>query len=1577
MKFTTITRQREERDKCILSNLQKFKKLCKKKNDNFLSFAEKLVSKYSIKFLQDNETKTLYEHVYLLYKQFIQNLNKELFVNVSCDISTHTKEKQNRFVIKVLLEDRPFVVDSLRNYFHSKQNLNIIQLTHPVLFVEKQEKNIKILLNKKHGCQKYNYVIVLVSSSHVTELDTKILQEEIYDVLSRLIAATNDFHAMQNTLRSLKDSDTFFTQDQQRDNERRQLYEWIASDNMILLGINSISSQKICKKKLTWNDFDNNLGVFSYLAKIQNLDFVEEIEQYLPIFKNNSLSVSFAESRYSSKIHVTDKLIYIFGKKVYKNTDKITFFCLAGVFTRASELSDIMDIPLVRYKLNAIVKDIGLVENSHDFKHLKDLFNRFPKYECFRMEKEELRIFAYKSPFIWELCQVETSLYSIAEVNYARLVVYIPVENFDDREFKRVSQLMTKTTKQEAEKSYWFYYGNSVQCHFIYFKFDTNKISSTMLSNIELEVKQLIEEWQQILIYKLEKHFSHVVANKMKQRYSSAFNKFYQAANDTTQAIYDIENFNLVVDKSVEYVDVIALNEEKSIVVLYTYKIYHLSQILPNLQNLSLDVLQEIAYKVPLEGKIYHKYTYIVKHQQITIESHKYFKKHIQESILALFSKELANEKLNGLVTCAGFNYKQVNLFTALKKYMYQLGCSIDSNIFDCIILVNPKISYSILDYFTAKFTFEKKNRKTQIIQAEQAILVQIAKLKTLTEDGIFRNLYNFVQAMLRTNYYNINAREALAFKINCSEVDMMQNPKPMYEIFVYGVDMTGVHLRGGKIARGGLRFSDRKDDFRTEILGLMSAQMLKNTVIVPEGSKGGFIIDESFTTRKEMFQVVEKHYRRFVQSLLSITGNFIQGEVIPPKQVVRYDDNDPYLVVAADKGTAHLSDVANEISLAQNFWLGDAFASGGSIGYNHKEIGITAKGAWECIKIHFLELGIDIQNEDFSVVGIGDMGGDVFGNAMLLSHQIRLKGAFNHLHIFIDPYPPTDDSAWQERKRLFQTAGSSWVDYKTKLISKGGGVFKRNSKSITLTSSMKEFLQTKENSVSGEKLIRMLLSAKVDLLWNGGIGTYVKSKNQTQLDVGDPNNNSVRVNAADLKTKIVGEGGNLGFTQSARLEFALQGGKINADSIDNSAGVDMSDHEVNIKIMMERLIEKKKIKAGKERVKLLATLIDEVTAACLKNNQDQSYILSMSMQDSKENLSEYLDTIDFLVEEKIINPNKEKLLSKSALLEYGDGIPRPYLCSLLSYTKMFFFRKILNSNLPDNKFCEQYFLDYFPSSLSKKFSLLKHKHQLYREIITSRIINQQINQFGIPFLTLLQQWSDRPYDLILKTYIIADNIFYGKKIRKAIFTYYQGKNILTAYTHLRQLEVFLRKITLWLLLNLKEQAISFDLISKYQNLVITHYPKLSISNIVSQAELLQLLKTQQTSINPLEKIYLVDEQKLTKQLVEEIFQKTYRIFGLSIGDRLIKMKVVSSYGKQHVGLLLQNINSLKWKIYKQILKKYQKFLASPQEFFDFPANSLLQKIQLQEDFFTKNARETLHVAAVLIEEINNFLQKK
>lgn len=1568
--------QSQERKEVILQTIADIKKNNQKKagKKEFILFCEKVISEYSLTFLKHTNTHELYDYYQEIYQNFINNLEKKFFISVSRKTNLKNEEYSNKLTAEIIIKDRPFVVSSIQNYFYVKQYFNIVQLSHSIIPVIKKVNKFVLADDNDPHAQNFSYTMIMLNCSYTTEESMKQIKQEITKIIVSLIYVTDDFKSMQSRLNTIKQKFPK-KKDDTRSQERHQLYEWISSKNMTLLGLSSITKKELVEKNISWKNFNNNQGFFAFCDNSQDKKYLVEIKQILTSFQKSNLSVTFEESQYQSQLYSLDKLVYIFAKEQNKEENEV-YFCLVCLFTQASKKIDIMTVPLANYKLKKIIKEDNIYQDSYSYKHIRDFFNKFPKYECFRMENDEIRLLLSNSRFIWEIDKIDNSVYYLKEKNYARLVISIPIEQFGEVEFSKIHKDVSDIIKEKIGICYWFKFRNVIQCHFVFFLPPRHKdFNSHNLDNLNFQIRDIFEDWNQVLSFELDKSCSSSEASKNKARYQAVFNKYYQSTHNRKQVIQDINNLNFVLEQKKECVNLDTESEGESTIILYTNKVYHLSNILPELQNLSLNVIQEISYEFVIEERKFHKYTYHVTHQKIDVKQKNIFKKNIEEALLAILNNILADESLNGLVTKSAFNFKQANLFTALKKYMYQLKCNIENHILDSIILSKPELNNSLIEYFETKFNpAEIPNRKEKIAKYHETILLQITGLKTLTEDNIFRSFFNFINAMIRTNYYSKKIDEALAFKIDCSLVQMMQNPKPMYEIFVYGIDMTGIHLRGSKIARGGLRFSDRKDDFRTEILGLVSAQMLKNAVIVPEGSKGGFVIDEPFNNRAEMFVVVEKHYRRFISALLSLTDNSVKAKIIPPENVVRYDQDDPYLVVAADKGTAHLSDVANEISNTKGFWLGDAFASGGSIGYNHKKVGITAKGAWECVKIHFLELGIDIQTENFSVVGIGDMGGDVFGNGMLLSKKIQLKGAFNHIHIFVDPKPPKDDSAWKERKRLFDTTGTSWLDYNKKLISTGGGIFERNSKSISLNKQIKEFLKTEKNKVSGEELIRMLLTAEIDLLWNGGIGTYVKSKNQTQLDVGDPSNDSVRVDASNLKAKVIGEGGNLGFTQASRIEYALNGGKINADSIDNSAGVNMSDNEVNIKIMINKLMENKKIPSEKERVKLLAELTDEVTVACLNNNRFQSYILSLSQIDSKNNLDNYLEFVNFLIDNNIIDPEKEELVTKEVILEKELGIPRPFLCSLLSYAKIYFYRILLPSSLADEKFCQQYFIKYFPAKLAKKFDLLKYQHQLYREIISSFIINKNINQFGIPFLYLLNQWSNRPFDKIMQAYMIADNIFEGDKIREIIFQLYSGKKLNLAYQELQKLENFLKEIALWLLLNHKAGEISFKLISEYQSTTKKIYSNLFLVNSLKETQLQELFEAQKSIANPLEIVYLVQQKKLSKEKAELLTQQMDQLFGFRIIKRLPNLKIASYYGKKHIGLLLQNINGFKQELYDLILKDYKKFEKDPNSFFSIKTDSLLHKINTQEGFLAKNSEELLHIAAVLNEEIKELL---
>jgi glutamate dehydrogenase len=619
--------------------------------------------------------------------------------------------------------------------------------------------------------------------------------------------------------------------------------------------------------------------------------------------------------------------------------------------------------------------------------------------------------------------------------------------------------------------------------------------------------------------------------------------------------------------------------------------------------------------------------------------------------------------------------------------------------------------------------------------------------------------MHNLIQCSLRTNFYQVLERPVISIKVDSRKIEGMPAPMPMFEIYVHSNRLEGIHLRGGRVARGGIRWSDRHDDFRTEILGLMQTQMLKNTVIVPVGSKGGFVLKGRLPAPPALDDYLADRYSEYISGLLDVTDNVVDGKIIHPPEVVRQDDDDPYLVVAADKGTAHLSDTANGISSKYGFWLGDAFASGGRTGYDHKKIGITARGTWECVKHHFRNLGMDIQKEPFTVCAIGDMSGDVFGNGMLQSKTTRLVAAFNHMHIFLDPNPDPAKS-YRERERLFQLPHSTWRDYDVSAISEGGGIFDRSAKAIRLSPQMRALLNIQAESASGEEVLRHILTAQVDLFYSGGIGTYIKATAESNVEVGDRTNDRVRVNAAEVRARVVGEGGNLGFTQKGRIEYWMHGGLINTDALDNSAGVDTSDHEVNIKILLDLLVKKGVVRSKEERNRILSEMTEEVAALVLADNVDQSRALTLDGLRSAARYEAFVNLVNEMKTRGILDRRNPHIPARDELLrsdQQARGLPRPLLADLLGYTKMWAFDAVMRGELPDSPIAAPFLQAYFPKHLHRDFSVYFPEHPLRREIIATGVVNYVVNNGGIALMPRLIEAARGSLAEALTAYLTAD----------------------------------------------------------------------------------------------------------------------------------------------------------------------------------------------------------------------------
>jgi glutamate dehydrogenase len=717
-------------------------------------------------------------------------------------------------------------------------------------------------------------------------------------------------------------------------------------------------------------------------------------------------------------------------------------------------------------------------------------------------------------------------------------------------------------------------------------------------------------------------------------------------------------------------------------------------------------------------------------------------------------------------VLAAGMTWREATVLRAIGRYLRQAGTTFSDRYVEQALVAHPRVARMLVELVLARFDPQSADaqRAERIVETLEQ---EIDAVESLDQDRILRSFLDVVRATLRTNFFQRAAdgsrKPYLSFKLDPGALAWLPQPRPRFEIFVYSPRTEGVHLRGGKVARGGIRWSDRREDFRTEVLGLMKAQMVKNAVIVPVGAKGGFVLKRppAGDDRDALMAEVEGCYRAFISGLLDLTDNIAGADIEPPPDVVRYDEDDPYLVVAADKGTATLSDVANEVAAEYGFWLGDAFASGGSSGYDHKQMGITARGAWESVRRHFRELGQDVQEQDFSAVGIGDMSGDVFGNGMLLSKHIRLVGAFDHRHVFLDPDPDAERS-WEERRRLFELERSSWADYDRELISEGGGVFARSAKSIPLSEQARAALDVREEALAPNDLVRALLRAPVDLLWNGGIGTYVKAKAESHADAGDKANDAVRVDAAELRCRVVGEGGNLGLTQSARVEYARAGGRINTDAIDNSGGVDCSDREVNIKIVLDQAVAAGDL-TRRQRDELLVEMTPAVAQLVLTDNYEQVETLSLAEAHAAGMVDVHTRFLDALEHSRKLDRELEALPTGEELAERNRedrGLTRPELAVALAYSKIDLYAELLDSDVPEDPHLSAELDRYFPAPLPQRFADHIRGHRLRREIISTQVINNMQHGGGITFAFRLHEESGAPASEIARAYAAARDTF-------------------------------------------------------------------------------------------------------------------------------------------------------------------------------------------------------------------------
>jgi glutamate dehydrogenase len=1125
-----------------------------------------------------------------------------------------------------------------------------------------------------------------------------------------------------------------------------------------------------------------------------------------------------AKTNTKSTVHRDAYTDYIGVKRFNDKGEIIGERRFIGLYTSTAYNSSPRYIPFLRHKVAKIMQELHFPADSHNGKEALHVLETMPRDDLFQATQEELVKLTMGILHLQERKRVRLFMRKDSYGRYFSCLVYVPREIFNTELCLAMQEVLLESI-QGIESNFTTYFSDSVLAR-IHFQLRVNPRSTVEydVGAIEEKLIQVARSWSDELKTHLVVRFGEADGLKYYTKYAKAFPASYTEYYSPQIAINDISQMEF-------------LNKENPLGMMFykridkgpealRLKLFHaehpiaLSDVLPTLENMGLRVIGERPHEIIFkDGKIVWINDFdvvYVRGKQIDVNV---IKDTFQEAFAKIWFRSAEDDGFNRLVLEAQLNWRETAILRAYTKYLRQTGFTFSQNYVEQALVNNADIARNLVELFKLRFNPTQGNEHPDSTELVSEIEKALDEVISLDEDRILRRILEVILATLRTNYFqNMEDGEPkayISFKLDPSAISDLPLPRPMYEIFVYSPRVEGVHLRGGKVARGGIRWSDRREDFRTEVLGLMKAQQVKNSVIVPVGAKGGFFPKQLPTDadRDIIMKEVVFCYSTFIRGLLDITDNIIDNTIVPPVDVVRYDEDDTYLVVAADKGTATFSDIANGISKEYNFWLDDAFASGGSAGYDHKKMAITARGTWESVKRHFREFNIDPQKDDFTVIGIGDMAGDVFGNGMLQSEHIKLIGAFNHAHIFLDPNPNPKIS-FNERQRLFNLPRSAWSDYKPDLISEGGGVFSRSAKSIKISPELKAALGLKHSSMAPNDLIREMLKAPVDLIFNGGIGTFAKASNETNADAGDRTNDNIRIDGNELTARIVGEGGNLGFTQLARIEYSLNGGIIYTDFIDNSAGVDCSDHEVNIKILLNKVIADGEM-TREERDKLLETMTDEVAQLVLRDNYEQTQMLSLEASVGQETMELFKRYMNELEKSGRLKRKLESLPDEKLLLERkanNKALTRPEIAILLAYCKMYLKQDILASDVPEDPFFTRYLTLAFPKPLRETYLPQMKEHSLRREIIATQLGKYITDHMGINFVERLQRETGASVAFIMRAFVIAENIYSMENLWLQIEAL--DHKVTTAVQQKMMLQIYylIRRGTRWFLRNFKPE---------------------------------------------------------------------------------------------------------------------------------------------------------------------------
>ncbi|MEX0658571.1 MAG: NAD-glutamate dehydrogenase [Egibacteraceae bacterium] len=1280
-------------------------------------------------------------------------------------------------VVEVVTDDMPFLVDSLTMEL-SNRGCGIHLVIHPLIHVHRDEQGRLVDVADAPGAHTAPESFLhaeIDRQGSAAALDE--IRARVERTLDDVRKAVSDWQPMQAqvsaVLESLREDPPPVEAEEREETER--FLEWLLDDHFTFLGYRTYDLVEQVGDDVLLARLETGLGILRD-APASVKRFAEQPREVRALARSPEL-LMLTKANTKATVHRRSYLDYVGVKRFGPDGRPCGEWRFLGLYTSSVYSAPPSQIPVVRRKVAAVSERAGFLPHDHATKDLQATLELYPRDELFEIPTDELYDIAMGIVGLQERKEVRLFLRRDRFGRYYSCLVFVPRDRYTTSTRLRLQDVLVEEFAATAiDNAVLLTESVLARVHFrVHVRGDH---PGTDVDRFERRLGDVTRTWADDLAEALHEEAGEEHGARLGRRFAEAFPAGYRADHRARVAVVDIRRMEALGEDDLAVSLYRPVDEREDGLRLKLYRsgsAVTLSDVLPRLEHMGVEVTDERPYEItPAGGPSLWIYDFGLRHARFAEVPIEQVQPVFVESFLRVWHGDAEDDGLNRLVLNPGLRWLDVTLLRAYSKYLRQAVTYFSEPYLQSALVGHPHVAALLRGVFAARFDPDGHDaaRADALVEEIEAALDDV---DSLDEDRILRSFLHVLLATVRTNAFQRTGDgddppRHLSLKLDPSTIPGLPRPLPAFEIFVYSPRTEGVHLRAGLVARGGLRWSDRREDFRTEVLGLVKAQNVKNAVIVPVGAKGGFVVKRPPEDRQELSREVQECYRTFIRGLLDVTDGIVGDEVVPPARVVRYDGDDPYLVVAADKGTASFSDTANALAAEYGFWLGDAFAAGGSAGYDHKAMGITARGAWKSVSHHFREMSIDVDEQDFTCAGIGDMSGDVFGNGMLLSEHIRLVAAFDHRHIFLDPDPDAA-SSHAERGRLFALPRSSWDDYDRELISAGGGVWPRTAKSVPLSEQARGVLDVTEEALSPDELIQAILRAPVNLLFNGGIGTFVKASHESHADVGDKTTDRIRVDASQLRAKVVGEGGNLGFTQHARVEYALAGGRINTDAIDNSAGVDTSDHEVNFKILLGGLVADGEL-TGKQRNALLEGMTDEVAVLVLRNTDEQNQALSrscvhaVSMADVLRRYLRHLDEHALLDRALEFMPDDETLVERR---HQGQGLVRPEFAVVLASTKMALYDQLLDSDVCEDPWLARALLSYFPRVLRERYPEEIRAHRLSREIIATQVANQVVNEAGTTFLFRLAEETGASSPDIVRAHTVASTVFGLRDLQDAV----------------------------------------------------------------------------------------------------------------------------------------------------------------------------------------------------------------